>query len=119
MVPSYVIEITASGVEIAKWLANHPPRMGRVSDNYPGLSLVRSDGGSVVDYGSGSALPHLDEHAHATWVVRRELFDDSPLMLDEDHGPALLSAVAIVYANNALGGLLSRVDNMQVEIRRR
>lgn len=103
----------AGGSEVARWLAMRArPRLG-MAPIAPGLALVCCDAPIYRDFEDALGLPTLGD-ATVEFRLGPPLLD--LLELYPTMGAADLAAIALVRADDALEGLLSRADRLNVEV---
>lgn len=109
------VRISIGGAEVAKWLSG----LSRAKWQRPGTPVapgVVIIGSSLPVYreldDDAPGLPTLGDDAEVELLITRTAFPDEPPAGDT----AALAAVAVTTVNATLGGLLSRVQNLRIEV---
>jgi hypothetical protein len=113
------LRITVAGIEVAKWCEQQlrPLLVGRRgSFAHPkvgeGIHITLASHPIFVDmYGTSAGVPTLDEDSYVEFVITREAFPEEP---PTDNAAAMVAYI-ILHVDDALGGLVSRADKLQVE----
>jgi hypothetical protein len=104
------IAIRAQGIEAAKWIAGRAWHLPIV----PGLSVVSVDHPVYRDLGDALGLPTLGEDAYVEFRVGPGLVQHAEAM-----NTTTLAASAVIFADEALDGMLGRCDNLEVKVENR
>lgn len=108
------LRIVIAGAEVAKWLSGLSRAKWQRPGTpvAPGIVIVGSSLPVYRELDDDLGLPTLGDDAEVELLILRAAFPDS--LLEGDI--AELAAVAVATVNGTLGGLLSRVERLRVEV---